>query len=309
MEYISYGENDRYMTRTLEEYANSFCSEMGFKRIIDKGIFKVLRYCEDKIMCYRFIDETLKKDLENLQGDFSEMVLREHWFISAMQRDENGNSYIFALYNSIAETVTMKDYIYYQVNGFFKNLLSLVKKKNGDTNIFIMDMIYEDAIAYVDRKISNTINMAMSPRVILAENISQISYLTYEGNKANNKYMIWGVKKEACDIVFNDNTIFLHNHKKIRKLLEITYKDKNSGLYLVGCEDKVEGYISPENLKEEFSLVEFNGAGKWSFCCPGNDKIIFENRRVRIFKDDDKKISVHVMKRYFKLMQKRYGLL
>lgn len=55
------------------------------------------------------------------------------------------------------------------------------------------------------------------------------------------------------------------------------------------CEDKVEGYISPENLKEEFSLVEFNGAGKWSFCCPGNDKIIFENRRVRIFKDDDKK--------------------
>ena len=103
MEYISYGENDRYMTRTLEEYANSFCSEMGFKRITDKGIFKVLRYCEDKIMCYRFIDETLKKDLENLQGDFSEMVLREHWFISAMQRDENGNSYIFALYNSIAD--------------------------------------------------------------------------------------------------------------------------------------------------------------------------------------------------------------
>lgn len=289
MEYISYGKNDRYMTRMLEEYANSFCSEMGFKRITDKGIFRVLRHCEDKIMCYRFIDETLKKDLENLQGDFSEMVLKEHWFISAMQRDENGNSYIFALYNSIAETVAMKDYIYYQVNGFFKNLLSLVKKKNGDTNIFIMDMIYEDAIAYVDRKISNTINMAMSPRVILAENISQISYLPYEGNKVNNKYMVWGVKKEACDIVFKDNDIFLHNHKKIRKLLEITYKDKNSGLYLVCCEDKVEGYISPENLKGEVSLVEFNGTGKWSFCCPGNDKIIFENRKVRIFKDDDKK--------------------
>lgn len=152
-----------------------------------------------------------------------------------------------------------------------------------------MDMIYEDAIAYVDRKISNTINMAMSPRVILAENISQISYLPYEGNKVNNKYMVWGVKKEACDIVFKDNDIFLHNHKKIRKLLEITYKDKNSGLYLVCCEDKVEGYISPENLKGEVSLVEFNGTGKWSFCCPGNDKIIFENRKVRIFKDDDKK--------------------
>ena len=140
-----------------------------------------------------------------------------------------------------------------------------------------MDMIYEDAITYVDRKIRNTINMAMSPRVILAENISQISYLPYEGNKVNNKYMVWGVKKEACDIVFKDNDIFLHNHKKIRKLLEITYKDKNSGLYLVCCEDKVEGYISPENLKGEVSLVEFNGTGKWSFCCPGNDKIIFEN--------------------------------
>ncbi len=129
MEYISYGKNDRYMTRTLEEYANSFYSEMGFKRITDKGIFRVLRHCEDKIMCHRCIDETLKKDLENLQGDFSEMVLEEYWVISAMQRDENGNSYIFALYNSIAETVAMKDYIYYQVNGFFKNLLSLVKKR------------------------------------------------------------------------------------------------------------------------------------------------------------------------------------
>ena len=38
MEYISYGKNDRYMTRTLEEYANSFYSEMGF------NCFKSLQY-------------------------------------------------------------------------------------------------------------------------------------------------------------------------------------------------------------------------------------------------------------------------
>ena len=82
MEYISYGENDRYMTRTLEEYANSFCSEMGFKRITDKGIFKVLRYCEDKIMCYRFIDETLKKDLEN-QDLLNENGGSERFLVSA----------------------------------------------------------------------------------------------------------------------------------------------------------------------------------------------------------------------------------
>lgn len=44
--------------------------------------------------------------------------------------------------------------------------------------------------------------MAMGPRVMLAENISKISYLHYEGNKVNKKYIVWGIKKEDCDIIF-----------------------------------------------------------------------------------------------------------
>lgn len=80
-------------------------------------------------------------------------------------------------------------------------------------------------------------HMAMGPRVMLAENISKISYLHYEGNKVNKKYIVWGIKKEDCDIIFSNDIMFndetkLNHDKQIRKLLEITYKDKNNGLYL-----------------------------------------------------------------------------
>lgn len=182
-----------------------------------------------------------------------------------------------------------------QVNYFFESLLGLAEKKNGDVEISIRNMIYENAIAFVDRKINNTINMAMGPRVMLAENISKISYLHYEGNKVNKKYIVWGIKKEDCDIIFSNDIMFndetkLNHDKQIRKLLEITYKDKNNGLYLGCCGNKVEGYISSENLKGELYLVEFNGTGKWSFGFQGSEKnkIIFEDKKVKLFKDDDK---------------------
>ena len=37
-------------------------------------------------------------------------------------------------------------------------------------------------------------------------------------------------------------------------------------------------------------LVEFNGTGKWSFGFQGSEKnkIIFEDKKVKLFKDDDK---------------------
>ena len=126
---------------------------------------------------------------------------------------------------------------------------------------------------------------------MLAENISKISYLPYEGNKVNYKYMVWGIDKRNCDITFVGHNITLDNHKQIRKLLEITYKEKNSGLYLVCNGARIEGYISPKNLEGEFYLVEFNGTGKWSFCYQGSNKkkIIFSDKRVDLFKDDDKK--------------------
>lgn len=301
MKYISNGKYDKNMTRTLEEYADFFYDAMKFERITNKNIFRVLRYCEDEIICYRFIDEILQEDLENQQGNFLKLTMGKNWFISAMQRDKYGNSYIFALYSGISENITMKEYIYYQLDCFFKNLCDLANKKSGDRDIYIMNMLYENAIAFVDRKISNIINMSMTPHVILAESISKISYLPYEGNNVNYKYMVCGNKRQTCDIAFFNDSITLDNHKQIRKLLEITYKENDDGLYLVCCGNKVKGYIAPKNLEDEFYLIEFNGTGKWSFGCQGSDKnkLIFEDKTVKLFKDDDKKKFCSCYRRIF----------
>lgn len=301
MKYISNKKYDKNKTRTLEEYADFFYDAMKFERITNKNIFRVLRYCEDEIICYRFIDETLQEDLENQHGNFSNLTIGKNWFISAMQRDKHENSYIFALYSGISESIIMKEYVYYQVDCFFKNLCDLATKESGDRDIYIMNMLYENAIAFVDGKISNIINMSMTPRVILAENISKISYLPYEGNNVNYKYMVCGTKKQTCDIAFFNDGITLNNHKQIRKLLEITYKENDDGLYLVCCENKVKGYIVPKNLEGEFYLIEFNGTGKWSFCCQGSDKnkLIFEDKTVEPFKDDDKKKFCSCYRRIF----------
>lgn len=301
MKYISDKKYNKSITRILEEYAAFFYDAMKFERITDKNIFRVLRYCEDEIKCYRSIDETLKEDLENQQGNFSKLTRGRNWFISAMQRDKHENSYIFALYSGISESITMKEYVYYQVDCFLKNLCDLATKKNGDRDIYIMNMLYENAIAFVDGKISNIINMSMTPRVILAESISKISYLPYEGNNVNYKYMVCGNKKQTCDITFLNDGITLNNHKQIRKLLEITYKEKDNGLYLVCCGNKIKGYITPKNLEDEFYLIEFNGTGKWSFCYQGSDKnkLIFEDKTVKLFRDDDKKKFCTCYRRIF----------
>ena len=127
--------------------------------------FRILRCCDDKVICYRHIDESLKEDLENMNNGCSKMTLGKNWFISAIKHDKFENSYTFALYNGSAEIMTMKEYICYQVNYFFESLLGLAEKKNGDVEISIRNMIYENAIAFVDRKINNTINMAMGPRI------------------------------------------------------------------------------------------------------------------------------------------------
>lgn len=302
MEYVSKARNDKYMTRRLEEYAECFFCEMNFKSIADKSIFRVLRYCVDKITCYRHIDETLKENLENQQGNFSEMIVRENWFISSVQHDKDGNRYIFALRNGASENNIMKEYVCYQVNCFFKSLCDLTEKENGDANIYIKNMLYENAIAFVDRKLSGIINMSMSPRVILADSIAEISYMHYESKEANCKYVIFGMQKQVCDITFLNNNITLRNHKQIRKLLEITYKEKDSGLYLMCNKEEVEGYIMPENLEGEFYLVEFNGKGKWSFCYQGSDKnrLIFNNKTVTTFKNNNKEKFCYYYRRIFK---------
>ena len=109
MEYI-YGNADKYKTRIMEEYARAFYREMQFIDPISKsikGFFRILRCCDDKVICYRHIDESLKEDLENMNNGCSKMTLGKNWFISAIKHDKFENSYTFALYNGSAEIMTM----------------------------------------------------------------------------------------------------------------------------------------------------------------------------------------------------------
>ena len=60
-----------------------------------KGFFRILRCCDDKVICYRHIDESLKEDLENMNNGCSKMTLGKNWFISAIKHDKFENSYTF----------------------------------------------------------------------------------------------------------------------------------------------------------------------------------------------------------------------
>ena len=83
MEYI-YGNADKYKTRIMEEYARAFYREMQFIAPISKsikGFFRILRCCDDKVICYRHIDESLKEELENMNNGCSKMNLEKNWII------------------------------------------------------------------------------------------------------------------------------------------------------------------------------------------------------------------------------------
>lgn len=283
-------------TMKLEEYAGVFYKQMGFAETDHRGTFRMLMYYrnQDKIVCYRDIDKSLKEELEKSQDGFSKMHCGEQWIVSEKKNVEDDIYLIFAIYNNVkVENKMIKEYVLHQIEAFFNNVCGAENIDVGDANIFIMNMIYERAIAFVDDKIRNhIISLKRGSYTIVAEGISRIAYMPYEGAELQNKYMVFMDEDETSDIYFEqakENSLWVGEVKKIRKLLEITYERDGEGLYLKCNGNKVRGYVSSKNISEESYIIEFSGKGKWSFYCYGdkNSRIVFKDRTAQISKNSD----------------------
>lgn len=283
-------------TMKLEEYAGVFYKKMGFAETDHRGTFRMLMYYrnQDKIVCYRDIDKSLKEELEKSQDGFSKMHCGEQWIVSEKKNVEDDIYLIFAIYNNVkVENEMIKEYVLHQIEAFFNNVCGAENIDVGDANIFIMNMIYERAIAFVDDKIRNhIISLKRGSYTIVAEGISRIAYMPYEGAELQNKYMVFMDEDETSDIYFEqakENSLRVGEVKKIRKLLEITYERDGEGLYLKCNGNKVRGYVSSKNISKESYIIEFSGKGKWSFYCYGdkNSRIVFKDRTAQISKNSD----------------------
>lgn len=284
-------------TMKLEEYAGVFYKQMGFAETDYRETFRMLKYYrnQDKIVCYRWIDKSLKEELEKSQDGFSKMHCGEQWIVSEKKNVEDDIYLIFAIYNNVkVENELIKEYVLHQIEAFFNNVCGAENIDVGDANVFIMNMIYEKAIAFVDAKIGNhIISLKRGSYTIVAEGISRIAYMPYEGAELQNKYMVFMDEDETSDIYFEqakENSLRVGEVKKIRKLLEITYERDGEGLYLKCNGNKVRGYVLSKNINKESSyIIEFSGKGKWSFYCYNdeNSRIVFKDRTAQISKNSD----------------------
>lgn len=293
---VEYARDNKNKTMELEEYAGSFYKYMGFAETDPRKTFRLLRYHRNpnKIVCYRDIDESLKEELGKLQDDFSKIYCGEQWVISEKMDQKDDIYFVFAIYNNVkVENEMIKKYVLYQIEAFFNNVCGVENIDVVDGNIFIMNMIYEKAIAFVDDKIRNhIISLRRGSYTIVAEEISRIAYMPYEGDELQNKYMVFMDEDKTSDIYFEqakENSLLVGEVKKIRKLLEITYERDGEGLYLKCNGNMVRGYVLSKNISKESYIIEFSGKGKWSFYCYGdkNSRIIFKDRTVQISKNND----------------------
>ena len=227
---VEYARDNKNKTMELEEYAGSFYKYMGFAETDPRKTFRLLRYHRNpnKIVCYRDIDESLKEELGKLQDDFSKIYCGEQWVISEKMDRKDDIYFVFAIYNNVkVENEMIKKYVLYQIEAFFNNVCGVENIDVVDGNIFIMNMIYEKAIAFVDDKIRNhIISLRRGSYTIVAEEISRIAYMPYEGDELQNKYMVFMDEDKTSDIYFEqakENSLLVGEVKKIRKLLEIIY--------------------------------------------------------------------------------------
>lgn len=303
MEYFSDIRINRRLSRALRELSDYFLEEIGLTDRNQFKQFKVLEYDRntEKILCSRMIEDSLKEDLESgfNQHGMSRNFCGRNWFLSGIDHCKNGKSYLYVFENCENEKDELiKKYIYFQMEAFFSCVCMQKQTVIRDANTFIENLIYENALVFIQEMIGiDFMNYITEyPDGMLANHLVKLSYMQYEGDDIQNKYIAFFEKEQVYDITFQERTasesdevIRLMDIRKVRKLLEITYrKSKDDGLSLACVGNKVKGYISSDKIKDNFYLVEFNGCGKWSFSHQGkkNSKIVINDRRAHLIAAD-----------------------
>ena len=155
MEYFSDIRINRRLSRALRRLSDYFFEEIG---LTDRTQFKVLEYDRntEKILCSSMIEDSLKEDLENgfNQHGMSRDFYGRNWFLSKIDHCENGKSYIYAFENcEHKKDEFIKEYIYFQMEAFFSCVCMQKQKQIRDANTFIENLIYENALVFIQELI------------------------------------------------------------------------------------------------------------------------------------------------------------
>ena len=169
----------------------------------------------------------------------------------------------------------IREYIEYQIRYFFRFLFSDIfnpgenEFSTQDSDTLILSMINLNCRSFIDSAfgIGDSSDQRL-PSAGVVPLLEEISSMTYENKDLSGRYVAIvpeiGVE---CDIsLVQDTVVAMHNVRKVRKLLEITYYNARirKGLYLVYNKNRFVGFIQPERLYDRvYHLIHFSRKGIW----------------------------------------------
>lgn len=277
MKAINYIKNHmKYHTRQLEKVVEKFFDELSVNHMYYQVSLLAIDESENKISIgnYRTIDESLKEDvfLWVNASDRTHFIGEKYFFSNKFSYNDIEGGFIVALkYDDTEFDHFLKEYLKFMTEHLLIMIEANVTTINGssDVIIYLRNQIYIWSREFVDAKISkNTIQLSSLSYLQTVTAIEEISKLSYENEMLVGKFMAISTDYTSkCDIVLaTSSPIMLYEHKKVRKLLEITYQSDNDGLCLLYNKNNIVGFISSKGVPDNYYLIEFKGSGIWKFC-------------------------------------------
>lgn len=273
---IHYIENHmKYTTRELEEIVREFFSSIN--NTLDYQVRLLAIDEKEDQMCigsYRCIDDELKEDLQEWvkSENTDHFHGKSYLFSNKFTYKHIEGDFIVALkYDDTGCDEFIKTYLKFLVEHLL-NMIEMPKiviKENSDGVLYLKNQIYVWSRKFIEERISrNAIQLTQLSYLSGITAIEEISKMTYESENLSKKYIaISNNSKNVCDIELKSAglSVMLHEIKKVRKLLEITYQSGDDGLYLLYNRKCIAGFISPKSIFDSYFLIEFKGNGVWKF--------------------------------------------
>ena len=278
MKTIKYMYNHmKYHTRWIEEFVSKFFYILNIGDIIDYQVYLLALSESDKELCIgnyrRTIDDCLKKDVEEWIRHGKPALFHGEMYIFSNRFTYESIEGDFAVALKYNDTV-FDDFIQTYLSYLTEHLICVIGQSKAsareahDEEANLANLIYLWSREFVqDRIYSNTINLSLVSRFLDITAVEAIADMKYESEDVSGRFIAVSTGSNKCEIELKDTgtQVRLNEMKKVRKLLEITYRSGNDGLYLLYDRNSIKGFISPGKIKDDYYLIEFLGAGHWRF--------------------------------------------
>lgn len=233
-----YDKNSRkHLTMQLEEFINILKRELCINTKVNYQIrLLTIKRSETRniicVSCYRSIDRSLAKALKNQQAP---CVAGYHFSNEFILKDENGNGEnkpklrVAITYDDTGYGQLIKEYLEFLT----KNLINMIEtsldqiQAANDASSLLKSQLYIWSKEFVNTKITRAVvplsRLSYLPNI---NDIEEISKMSYESEALSGKFIAISTNKSnKCNILLKNGNahIRLHETKKIRKLLEITF--------------------------------------------------------------------------------------